>query len=531
MWGNLIRRPKISSGHLGESSMKASIYIDGERVRGRINPQVYGHFLEHFHRCIYGGIYDPSSRFSDHHGFRSDVFDALKKIRTPILRWPGGCYCDAYHWKNGIGPRDERPITLDYAWDQEETNQFGTDEFVEVCHAVGAEPYINVSVGTGTAEEAAQWVEYCNRKGSTSYAQLREKNGYPKPHNVKFWGVGNEIHGGWEIGGPMTGAEYAKVFKEYAKLMRRVDPSIKLIAVGHGRDPQFNFQFLRDAGFVTDYISIHSYSYRKESLPDYYGAVASPTYAEQNLVSLISAINPAMRGSQGEKKRIEISFDEWNAWGWSHYREGGATAWGKWTRMDENDLNSQYTLREAIHTARFLNIFRRYCEHVTMANYSPIVNVRGAVYVHPDGLVLRPSYHVFDLYTNHGGEVSLETQVQCETYDAKRAVLRYGSPIEVKDIPYVDASATLSEVDGKLFLSAANLNKDEDIECQVKISNIDVSREATFYELNGPDVLAYNDVKHPDNVRILPKRTLKTGREFSYVLPAHSVTVAEIGSK
>jgi len=510
--------------------MKADIVIDGKRRLGRINRQIYGHFIEHFHRCIYGGISDPSSKFSDERGFRTDIIEALKKIRTPMLRWPGGCYADGYHWKNGVGQKDRRPTTFDYAWDQEETNQFGTDEFINFCRAIGAEPYINVNVGTGTAEEAAQWVEYCNRKGRSCYAKLREENGYSEPHNVMYWGVGNEIYGDWEIGGPMTGAEYAKIFKEFAKLMKRVDPNIKLIAVGNGRDPQFNFDFLKTAGFLTDYISIHSYSYRLESLPDYYGAVASPTYAEKNLINLIHTINLAKVASQWEK-RIEISFDEWNAWGWSHYREGNYGPWGKWTRMEENDLNHQYTLREAIHTARFLNIFHRYCEYVTMANYSPVVNVRGAIYVHPDGIVLRPSYHVFDLYVNHSGEISLETQVHSETYDAKRAILRYGTPIELKNIPYLDSSATLSETRGKLYLSTVNLHKDQDVECRIKIFNIDVGREAIIRELNGADVSAFNDVNHPDSVEITSKNITECGREFSHVFPAHSVTVMEMEAR
>lgn len=513
--------------------MKAEIVVNVQHVLGNVDPNIYGHFLEHFHSCVYSGIFDPQSELSDERGFRSDVIEALKRLRVPLLRWPGGCYADGYHWKKGVGRKDKRPVTFDLAWHQEETNQFGTDEFIDYCRAISAEPCICVNAGSGTAEESAEWVEYCNRRGDSFYTGLRERNGHSEPYGVKYWGVGNELNGNWEIGGPMSGEEYARVFRNFSRLMKRVDPDIKLIAVGSRDDTQFNLDFLKSAGFLADYISIHYYCYKQETLQDYYGAVATPSHAEEKLKNLISTIRTA-RDISGIEKSPAIAFDEWNSWAWSHYREHGnrmyGPYWGEWIRMEENDINRQYTLRDAIITARFFNLFQRYCSSVKMANYSPTVNGRGAIYVHPAGVVLRPSYHVMDLYMNHGGKESIHTSVRSETYNA--SVKRRDDPtqiIEITDTPYLDVSATGNR--GKLYLSAVNLHKEKAINCRIVILGMEVAQEASIYEINGADVDSFNDEDHPEDVKIATKGLDSCGEEFSYTFPAHSITLMEIVKK
>lgn len=512
--------------------MQATINVHARQSLGKVNPHIYGHFIEHYHRCIYGGIFDPDSSLSDKRGFRKDVIAALRKLKTPLVRWPGGCYADGYHWKNGVGLKEERPLSLDYAWHQEETNQFGTNEFIDFCHSIDAEPCLCVNAGSGTAEEAAQWVEYCNRKGRSLYPGLREKHGYPEPHGVKFWGVGNELNAKAEIGGPLSGGQYARIFSEFCKLMKRVDPEIKLVAVGSREDNRFNADFLEHAGFLADYISIHYYGYSKETLDDYYGAVATPTYLEGKLKDLIETIRHCQNAG-GMDSSPEIAIDEWNPWSWSNYREHGSRRlfpyWGKWVRMEENDINSQYTLRDALTTARFLNLFQRYCEHVTMANISPIVNVRGAVYVHQDGIVLRPPYHVLDLYSNHTGNISVGMTVQCETFDVHVRKRHETSRFyEIKNTPYLDASATRDEGTGKLYLAAVNLHRDQDVDCRIALKGMEVTGEAEVHEINGSDVESYNDEEHPDRIKINRKKIDSCGQSFDYVFPAHSITLMEI---
>ena len=211
--------------------MSYRIVVDPKKVVKPISRHIYGHFTEHLGRCIYGGIYEEGSPLSDERGFRKDVLEAVKRIKVPNLRWPGGNFVSNYHWEDGIGPKDQRPVRFDLAWQQEETNRFGTDEFIEYCREIGAEPYISINMGTGTLDEALHWLEYCNGKGNTYYAQLRRKYGHPEPYNVKFWGIGNEMYGEWQVG-HMTADEYARAAKEYTKWMKVFDPTIKAIAVG-----------------------------------------------------------------------------------------------------------------------------------------------------------------------------------------------------------------------------------------------------------------------------------------------------------
>jgi len=235
------------------------IVVDGKKEIGRTSPLLFGQNLEHLRNIVYGGIFDDKSKLSDTRGFRVDVLEALRKIRPGILRWPGGIFASRYHWENGVGPKSERHTVYDYAWGAEESNKFGTDEFIEYCQAVGAEPYITVNVTSGTSEEAARWVEYCNLTGNTYYAQCRKNNGYLKPHNVKYWSIGNE---NW--GDPT----YPTKCREIARLMKKVDPNIKLTAVGEylgspsGTD--WNLEVLKTAGDYIDFLSVHRYYYDKK---------------------------------------------------------------------------------------------------------------------------------------------------------------------------------------------------------------------------------------------------------------------------
>ena len=229
--------------------------INTNRGIGRANKLIYGHFLEHFHRQIYGGVYDPSSRFADEDGFRTDVIEALKDIKPPIIRWPGGCFVSSYDWKKGVG--ENRVAYFDKAWRVEESNEFGTDEFVKFCIKVDSEPYICTNAGTGTAEEMSDWVEYCNLVFEGEYAKQRIKNGYNKPHNVKYWSVGNENWGSHEIGAKST-EEWGRLVAESSKMMLRVDPTLELSAAALA-DVDWNINLLKKANPYLKWISLHNY--------------------------------------------------------------------------------------------------------------------------------------------------------------------------------------------------------------------------------------------------------------------------------
>jgi len=213
------------------NSQNAKIKIDLDRKIGEVNKNIYGNFVEHLGRCVYGGIYEEGSPLSDERGFRKDVLEAVKDLNVSITRYPGGNFVSNYHWKDGIGPKDQRPPRMELAWARLESNRFGTDEFVQYAKEMGTEPYFSVNMGTGTIEEAQQWVEYCNVANGPFYAELRKKNGYTEPYNIKYWSLGNEMDGFWQMG-HLNAEDYCKKAREAAKLMKLTDPDIKLIAAG-----------------------------------------------------------------------------------------------------------------------------------------------------------------------------------------------------------------------------------------------------------------------------------------------------------
>jgi alpha-N-arabinofuranosidase len=293
--------------------MQYTLRIDPTRQIGAVNPMIFGHFVEHLGRCIYGGVYEPGSPLADARGFRTDVLAAMRRIGVPILRWPGGNFASNYHWEDGIGPRERRPARFDLAWRSVEPNTFGTEEFLAYCEALSTDatpcaPYICLNTGTGTLDEAVRWLEYCNLDADTHpsyHARWRRELGRTAPYAVKYWGIGNEVYGAWQVG-HSTAAAYADKCVQYARFLKSVDPTVKVVAVG-ANDPEWDLDVLRRAGRVVDYLSIHQYW----GTDDYYGTVAAAGAVERRLGLLCSVIDVA-EAMLGRDERIEIAFDEWN---------------------------------------------------------------------------------------------------------------------------------------------------------------------------------------------------------------------------
>ena len=363
----------------------SKLEINPRRELGKRDKKIFGHFLEHFHSQIYGGIFDPTSTFSDSSGYRQDVIEALKRIEVPIIRWPGGCFVSAYHWKDAIGK--QRTPYFDKAWRVEESNLFGTDEFIEYCRLLGAEPYICTNAGTGSPEEMSDWVEYCNLPSEGKWAKLRIENGHPEPYKVKYWSIGNENYGDWEMGAKNL-REWGRFVKESAKMMKRVDPNIELLAASIS-DLDWNLNLLREAGNYLDWISIHDYW-------DHLGQVNDLSNYETCMAYTMEIEKPILKtknilGSLGYLGRIRIAYDEWNLRGWHHPHINSGTE-DYITPRDKNDINSSYTMADAVFTACFLNQCHKHSDVVGMANFAPTVNTRGAIFTHQDGIVLRSSY-------------------------------------------------------------------------------------------------------------------------------------------
>ncbi len=235
------------------------IKLDLDRTIGTVDRRIFGGFIEHLGRCIYGGIFEEGSPLSDENGFRRDVLEAAKGLRMPLLRWPGGNFVSGYHWTDGIGPLDERPSRPELAWNTTESNRFGTDEFMAYCKELGTEPYICLNMGNGTMDEALAWVEYCNGTGDTYWANKRRENGHEEPYNVKYWGLGNEMYGEWQIGS-LSAEEYVANAVRWAKAIRRLDPNVELISCGLNGWSDWDRVVIDGLVKYVDYHSIHIYT-------------------------------------------------------------------------------------------------------------------------------------------------------------------------------------------------------------------------------------------------------------------------------
>ncbi|MDR1950477.1 MAG: alpha-N-arabinofuranosidase, partial [Spirochaetaceae bacterium] len=333
-----------------------TLHIDTHRLLGRRDPMIYGHFIEHFHRQIYGGVFEPGNPLSDGEGFRTDVIEAMRRIKIPVLRWPGGCFVSAYHWKDGVGP--ERKPAFDKAWRVEEPNTFGTDEYIAFCRKVGCAPYICTNAGTGGAEEMSDWVEYCNLKTEGFYAKQRIANGHEEPYGVRYWSIGNENYLGGEIGAKSAG-EWGRLVTESAKMMKRVDPGIELSAAALA-DPDWNINLLKGCGEMLHWISIHQYWDGLWQNNDYAGYEASMAYTN-TLDSQVGKVRGFL-AAMGLEKRIRIAFDEWNLRGWHHPNIDKPNPEDYLKPRDLNDDNRRYTMADAVFSACFLNMCNRNCD-------------------------------------------------------------------------------------------------------------------------------------------------------------------------
>ena len=351
-------------------AQNARIKIDLDRTIGEVNDNIYGNFVEHLGRCVYGGIWDPGSTLSDDRGFRTDVLEAVKGLNVSITRYPGGNFVSNYHWLDGVGPAEERVPRMELAWARLETNEFGTNEFMDYAREIGTEPYFAVNMGTGTIEEAQRWIEYCNVKEGPFYAELRKKHGYPEPHNIKYWSLGNEMDGFWQMG-HLNAGDYCKKAREAAKLMRLTSPDIKLVAAGSSNyrpnaDPdEWNSTILRELRDVVDYIALHIYVGNPDD--NYYNFMATPQVLEQRTQIVRGMIYEEMqKANRRGKDPIYIAWDEYNVW----YRARvGDDIRG--TRA----LEEHYNLEDVLVISGFLNSFVRNADIVKMANMAQLVNL------------------------------------------------------------------------------------------------------------------------------------------------------------
>ena len=507
------------------------IIVNPNRVIGRINKNIYGHFTEHAFRNINGGMYDPESELSNESGFRNDVIESLKGVKVPVLRYPGGNFVSNYHWEDGLGPKQDRKRRYDYAWGTVEDNQFGTNEFIQFCRATGAEPYLCCNMGTGTIEEAMNWVEYCNSERDTYYAELRRQHGFSKPFNVKYWGLGNECYAPWQMGAARDARDYAMKALEFGKAIRFADPNAHLIACGFESDPAWNIEVLGVLKNMINSISIHHYSvdWGCFDLSDYHQLMSISEFVNE----MIKSLRAAIEGVTGDIYHpIKIALDEWNMFGWVHERV---------------DDNSFYTLENGMVTASILNTLIRNCGIVEMANYSVFVNINGAVQTNKQGVVLRPQYYVFKLYTHHMGGVLVDSEVISEKFETdmpkdRRVFRDYCNEAAVekggrlrsdvdrrvkRQIKYLDSVSTIDEKCSEISISLINKSLEDDIDCTIEVSNDFRMRTSQLHSIWSADIKDYNS-EETENVAIESTQLTQTNRPIAIKIPRHSINVLKL---
>jgi alpha-L-arabinofuranosidase len=481
----------------------ARIKIDLDRTIGQVDPLLFGNFAEHLGRMIYGGIYDEKSPLSDQFGFRKDVLDAVKGLGVTVLRWPGGNFASGYNWKDGIGPKDQRPARPELAWNDVESNRFGTDEFLRYAETIKAEPYICVNLGLGTIGDARDWVEYTNSSKATYWAEQRRKNGRAQPYNVKYWALGNEIDGPWQLG-HKNAEDYSKFALEAAKAMRGIDPTIKLVANGasnYGADwVLWNRTVLQTLRNTVDYIALHTYiNNRANDFEAYLGG------SQQTVQRYIDTTRAQIREVQtgANPRPIYIAYDEWNVW----YRTG-----------NREKLEEIYNFEDALAMGMFFNTFFRNADIVRMANLAQMVNVIAPIMANEKGLFLQPIYFPIVEYGRQRGNTSLNVWVSSPSYKM---------PQRPQEAAYLDVSATYDAAAREVVVNVLNRSKDQDITAAIENqSGAWSSAPVAVWQMNHADLKATHTFD--DDKKVRPQTSTAPLKGGQYTFPAHSLTILRI---
>mgnify|MGYP000235739027 CR=1 FL=1 len=490
-----------------DGTLAATLLVDRERGTRRYDPMIFGHFIEHFHTQVYGGLFWPGHALSDERGFRRDVIDAMRELKVPVMRWPGGNFVSDYHWRDAVGPG--RQASFNMAWQVPEPNTFGTDEFIAWCREVGCEPYICTNGGNGGQQEMSDWVEYCNGGLPTRNAELRRINGHADPYGVRFWGIGNESYGEWQIGAKTIG-EWGRYVAESAKMMRRVDPGIVLSAAALP-DLDWTLALLRAAGRYLDLVSIHDYwdpLWQKDAPRSYLSAILQSEKPERLIASTRQIL-----GVAGFGERIRIAFDEWNLRGW-HHPEGNSPA--ALAARDKNDIAATYTMADALFSASFLNACLRNADIVQMANISPTVNARGPLFVHDKGMVRRTTFHVMKMYANG---------LMPDVADAFLKSDRIGDGSD--SVAALDAIATTDGARGPLVLMLVNRSPDRPLTAQLRVDGQPLTGAFDSLALGGDSPDAFNAIDAPE--RVTPQKGHVDIDGGDLTIPPHTLLQVRIG--
>ena len=467
---------------------QTQIILHPDHVVGPVDPRLFGGFLEHLGRAVYEGVYQPGSVHADANGFRRDVLDALAELRFTALRYPGGNFASGYHWMDGIGPRSGRPVVRDLAWQSIEPNQVGTDEFIRLAAKMSWTPMLTVNLGTGTPEEARNWVEYCNTPAGTRFADLRLANGSPEPYGVKLWCLGNEMDGPWQLG-HVPAREYAIRAQQAAKMMRDTDPTIELVACGSCTIDlptymEWDRTVLETIGNYADYVSLHRYVGNRDGDTADFLAV---TNAIDRQIEEMDAVCRYVQARTRSKKRHYLCFDEWNVW----YRTTSAAHTDGRGQVAPHLIEEDYDLADALVVAGFLNSFIRHADVVKIANLAQIVNAIAPIQTRGEELLLQTIYYPLRMFVSRREGLSLQPVVKGPGYTSRS----YGH------VHTVDASAILG--DGVLHLFLVNRDLSEPNEVAIDIAT-ELASVVSAEVITGDGARLANTYAQPDVIRSRP---------------------------
>ena len=487
----------------------ARIALDMADVVGDIDRRIFGSFIEHEGRAIYGGIYQPGSPLSDGEGLRQDTRQAIKELAVPVLRWPGGNFVSAYHWQDGVGPVEQRPARFDPAWGAVESNHFGTDEFMRYVEGLGIEPYLCLNMGTGTLDEAMAWLEYCNGTHDSYWVDLRRRHGREEPYGVRYWGLGNEMWGDFQIG-HLTAEEYASKAKRWALALKRVDPSIQLVACGQSGYGDWDRVVIDELVRYVDWYSIHVYT----GSDDYWTNVLTPHQADRALRTVRALIDRA-RYVQGVERPVHVTYDEWNVW--FATRED---------RRRDKVVAERHTLADALAVATYLNIFVRHCDTVRMANMAQLVNVLAPIVTSDDGVLRQAIYHPLQLAARHTQEVALRAFVDCDTveHEDRHFDRKNHRVADLGPFPVLDVAASRDRAGKRVVVSIVNRATDGPVRTAVDLGHSRTTGPVRVRSVTGPSPDAVNSWDDQQVVAAREYELSVSGTRYELDLPACSVT-------
>jgi alpha-L-arabinofuranosidase len=493
------------------------VSVSPARTLGTIDPKVFGGFVEHLGRCIYGGLYEEGSPQADERGFRQDVLGLLRELRLGVLRWPGGNFVSNYHWTDGIGPKEARPRRPELAWGGEEPNTFGTDEFLAYCAELGTEPYICLNMGTGTLAEALAWVEYCNSARNTDWAAQRRRNGQDEPYRVRYWALGNEMYGPWQVG-QLTAPEYVREATRWARAIKMLDPGAKLVSCGETGLTDWDPVVIDGLAGLVDYHSIHLYTGSR----DYWTNVLQPHQAERAIATTAALIDRAAYG-QDLPRKPAIAYDEWNVW----------------YRVMTADLAERYTFDDALAVATYLNIFVRNCARVRMANLAQLVNAIAPVVTTAEAADVQPIYYPFLLHARSALDAAADVHVAGPVVSPELPPDASRWPHRIADLgPFslVDAAASVAADRSRIAVTLVNRDPDAAQEARLVLRDFAFAGPVTVTVLTEAALSPGGDADKPPLPGVTPLPGVASahlaesahqarGPELALTLPPRSFTV------